>query len=73
MDIYEFDKNSVEKVRVSLAEYRGHKLVDIRVYYKNDDNEFLPSRKGISLPLDLFPELWKGLEKARKRIESENK
>ena len=73
MLIHEFNKNSVEKVRVSLAEYRGHKLVDIRVYYKNDDNEFLHSRKGISLSLDLFPELWKGLEKARKRIESENK
>lgn len=73
MDVFEFDKNSVEKVRVSLTVYKGHELVDIRVYYKNDAGEFLPTRKGLSLSVDLFPELLAGIKKAREKIESENK
>lgn len=73
MVVYEFDKNSIEKVRISLTDYKGHRLIDIRVYYENDDKKFLPTRKGISLLLELFPELLKGIEKARKKIEPENK
>jgi hypothetical protein len=31
--IAQFEKNATELVRVSLSEYHGHKLFDIRVYY----------------------------------------
>lgn len=40
MDIYEFDKNSIEKVRISLTEYKGHRLIDIRVYSENEEQNF---------------------------------
>ena len=60
--ISQFTKNAVEEVRVSLTEYRGHKLIDLRVYYEpRDGGERLPSKKGLTISVELFPELKKAL------------
>jgi hypothetical protein len=50
--IAQFEKNASEVVRVSLTEFRGRTLVDVRVYYTNDEGEHRPTRKGISLAVD---------------------
>ena len=52
-------KNSFEQLRLSLAEYEGHQYVDVRVYFLNDDGEFVPTRKGVTVS----PKKW-GLFKA---------
>jgi len=65
------NKNSLEKIKITLHEFKGHKLLDIRVYYENDKKEFLPTRKGISLSLNLFPKLLEGIKGESERIESE--
>jgi len=41
-------------VRVSLTEYRGRKLVDVRVYYTDDAGEYRPTKKGVSLSVDVY-------------------
>jgi Transcriptional Coactivator p15 (PC4) len=63
MDEYiaQFEKNATEVVRVSLSEYRGHKLFDIRVYYSDDEGQFRPTRKGVSLSVGLYTELKRAL------------
>ena len=50
--IAQFEKNATEVVRVSLTEFRGRKLVDLRVYYTDDAGEYRPTRKGISISVD---------------------
>jgi len=61
--ISQFTKNAVEEVRVSLTEYRGHKLIDLRVYYEpRDGGDRLPSKKGLTISVELFPELKKALD-----------
>lgn len=70
--IAEFNKNSLEKVRIVLTEFKGKKLLDIRVYYdasENEEPDWRPTKKGISISLDLIDELLKGLEKAKKMLE----
>jgi hypothetical protein len=54
--IAQFEKNATEVVRVSLTEYRGRKLVDIRVYYSDDAGEYRPTKKGVALNVDVYPE-----------------
>lgn len=54
--IAQFEKNATEVVRVSLSEYRGRKLIDLRVYYSDDEGEYRPTRKGVSLNVDTYPE-----------------
>ena len=54
--IAQFEKNATEVVRVSLTEFRGRKLIDLRVYYTNDEGEYRPTRKGIAISVDGYPE-----------------
>jgi len=54
--IEQFEKNATEVVRVSLTEYRGRKLVDIRVYYSDNEGQYRPTKKGVSLSVDVYPD-----------------
>ena len=54
--IEQFEKNATEVVRVSLTEYRGRKLVDVRVYYSDSEGQYRPTKKGVSLSLDVYPD-----------------
>jgi len=54
--IEQFEKNATEVVRVSLTEYRGRKLVDIRVYYSDSEGQYRPTKKGVSLSVDVYPD-----------------
>lgn len=73
MNIYEIQKNNMEKIVIALTEFKGNKLLDIRIYYDASPNrevDFRPSRKGISVPYDLARELKEGIDKALAEIES---
>jgi len=50
-------KNPTEEVRVSLTSYRGHDLVDIRVFFQDEQGEWRPTKRGVSLSVDSFAEL----------------
>lgn len=45
----EVRKNSVELIRVIGTEYKGHRFVDVRVYYEDENGEYRPTKKGIAL------------------------
>ena len=60
--IARFEKNSFEEVRISLTEFKGKELIDIRVYYQPEgEEEMRPTKKGITISPEKFPELQKGL------------
>jgi hypothetical protein len=59
--IAQFEKNATEVVRVSLTEYRGRKLVDVRVYYSDDEGQYHPTKKGVSLSVDVYPDFKRAL------------
>jgi hypothetical protein len=55
--ISKFEKNSKEEVRVSVDEFRGRKLINIRVFYKDAAGEWLPGKQGLALSVDRFRDL----------------
>jgi Transcriptional Coactivator p15 (PC4) len=59
--IAQFEKNATEVVRVSLTEYRGRKLVDVRVHYTDDEGQYRPTKKGVSLSLEIYPDFKRAL------------
>lgn len=67
--IHAFPKNPLEEIRVSLTVFKKKQYLDLRVYYKGDDGEFHPSKKGLTLSLDLVPDLEEAMRKAREVIE----
>ena len=66
--IHAFPKNPLEEIRVSLTVFKKKQYIDLRVYYKGDEGEYHPSKKGITVSLDLFPDLVEAIEKARELV-----
>jgi hypothetical protein len=66
--IHSFPKNPLEEIRISLTMFKKKQYLDLRVYYKGDDGEYHPSKKGLTLSLDLMPDLEEAVRKAREVI-----
>lgn len=66
--IAQFEKNATEVIRMSLPEYRGHKLVDIRVYYSDDEGQYRPTKKGVSLGVGLYTDFKRALVALEKAL-----
>ena len=64
--IADFQKNKTEDIKLSLTEYQGHKLIDFRVYFKNNEGESKPTKKGITVNVKFFPELKQAIMDAEK-------
>ena len=54
--IASMEKGPTEKIFFNLSEYKGKKYADIRIYYEDDEGEWKPTKKGITLTLDRFAE-----------------
>ena len=70
--IDQFDKNSMEVIKVHIQEWKGSTYVDMRVWIKPDDGENggeIATKKGLTLHVELIPDLIAALEKARESIQ----
>ncbi len=62
--VHAFPRNESEKIQIQVKKYNGQFYVDLRVWFQTPDNpDYRPTRKGISLRLDLLPELHQGIER----------
>ena len=62
MNIGEIQRTETEVVRVSMEEYKGRKYLDVRIYFANDEGEWKPTKKGVTVQpekIDLFMDLIK--------------
>lgn len=74
MDIHEFQKNALEKVKIQSLEFKGKRRIDIRIFFDESngrDTNWIPTKKGISLDPELLPALKIGIDKALDLIRSE--
>ena len=49
MIIGEIERGETEVLRISTEEYKGRKYIDVRIYFENDDGEWKPTKKGITV------------------------
>ena len=54
--VAEMEKGLNEKIVFSLSEFKGKNYADVRVYYENDEGEWKPTRKGVTVAVDRFSE-----------------
>ena len=57
-------KNCREILRVSIDEFRGHTLLNLRTWFRTDSGEWRPGRQGVALRVQVLPELRAALEAA---------
>lgn len=68
--ISEFEKNSMETIRIHLVLWRSVMYIDIRAWYRADDGVLHPSTKGIRLNAELLPDLRSALDAAISALEN---
>lgn len=66
--IHSFEKNATEEVRMGLSEFKGHKLLYIRVFAENDEGEYIPTKKGITVNRACLPALAEGIRKLQEAV-----
>jgi hypothetical protein len=69
--ISKFRKNAFEEIQISAKEFRGRQLVDIRVFVGPRGQETKPTKKGISIPIELYGEFGKAIDNLEAILEAE--
>jgi hypothetical protein len=64
MHIGDIPRNETEVVRVSVEEFKGRKYLDLRIYFQNDEGEWKPTKKGVTVQPDKVKMLIELLNKA---------
>ena len=54
-------RGATVEIRLFLREHRGHEHVDIRMWWGTDDGEWMPSRKGVTVPPRPWPEFFEAV------------
>lgn len=70
----QFNKNSVEMVKVHLQEWKSQAYFDVRVWYSENPGENgaeRPTHKGITLNVELLPQLITALQKTQEETDKE--
>ena len=68
--VAQFEKNSKEEVRVSIDDFHGRKLINLRVFYRTDNGEWLPGKQGIALGIDRYRDLADALVKLGEELQT---
>ena len=55
--IAQFEKNKKEEVRLSVETFHGRKIINIRVFYKDDDGTWKPGKQGLAISVDRYKDL----------------
>jgi hypothetical protein len=68
-----FQKNKFQEVRVAITEFRDNDLIDIRVWTNRPGSEEkVPTPKGVTINISLFPELKDAVLALEKELRDNN-
>lgn len=51
------EKREGERVRIGFSDFEGREYIDIRQYYQNEEEEWRPTKKGVTLPIESLDDL----------------
>jgi len=60
---FEFERSETEKLIIEDSEYKGRELVSLRIYFLSKEDEWLPTKKGVTFRRDQLDEVLEALKK----------
>lgn len=57
-------KNNTTTVQTKISEWKGNTYIDIREYFKNQQGDWIPTKKGIAITTPMLSEIITAMEKA---------
>lgn len=67
MELGEIAKGK-DKIIIALKEFKGKEYIDIRTHFVNDDGDWIPTKKGITVSPDSLDEMIDILKAAKKKV-----
>lgn len=55
--VAQFEKNKKEEVRLFVGTFHGRRIINIRVYYKDDDGVWKPGKQGLAVSVERYKDL----------------
>ncbi len=71
--VHVIDKGLAGRIHIRLSKFRDRDYLDIRNFYEGEDGQWLPTRKGIAVPVELYGDLMTALGAAKDLIEKRAK
>ncbi|MEW5994379.1 MAG: transcriptional coactivator p15/PC4 family protein [Candidatus Zixiibacteriota bacterium] len=62
---FELERSPTEKLVIENSEYKGHDLVSLRIYFLSDQDEWLPTKKGVTFRRDQLDQVLEALNKIK--------
>lgn len=60
----EIELNKASKIIIRVRDYKEKNYMDMRQFFLNDENEWLPTKKGVSIPVQHLEIVKKALDEA---------
>jgi hypothetical protein len=54
---FELERSQTEKLIIEDSEFKGHQLINLRIFFLNDDTEWLPTKKGVTFRREQLDEV----------------
>lgn len=70
--VAKFEKNSREEVWVSIDDFRGKKLINLRVHYRSETGDWLPGKQGLALSVERYRELAEAVLKIGEHLQQQS-
>ncbi|MEE8577835.1 MAG: transcriptional coactivator p15/PC4 family protein [candidate division Zixibacteria bacterium] len=61
----ELERSETERLIIENSEYKGHDLVTLRIYFLSKEEEWLPTKKGVTFRRDQLDEVLDALGKIK--------
>jgi len=62
---FELERSPTERLFIEESEYKGHKLVSLRIYFLSREEEWLPTKKGVTIKREQLEEVLGYLNKIK--------
>jgi hypothetical protein len=69
--VAKFEKNSREEIRVSLDDFRGRKIINIRVFYRSETGDWAPGKQGLAVSADRYRDLAEAILKLGEKLRAD--
>lgn len=63
---YEFARGEDEMIRASVSEYKGTIRADLRIFFKGEKGDWIPTKRGINFPLDQVKQMKTAIDEIEK-------
>ncbi len=68
MILGEIERNPTEVLRVSLENFKGRDYIDLRIYYQDENGEWKPTKKGVTVAPDKLDDVINFFNKAKEEL-----